>query len=91
MNTNTTKIIKYLFHLVIQIGGRGFRNDAGEDIDQQHAERDGRQQQRFKVLCDGQIKEDARDEDHHVVSPGQARKGSLLCQVGNCLSDIAHK
>ena len=57
------------------------RHDRGIEIDEQHTEGDGQQEQRLILLFDGEIEQEARNRDHHIILPSQGQDAGAFEQT----------
>ena len=72
-------------------------HDAGEgQIDEEHAERDGQQQQGLEALLDREIDQHTGDADHNQVFPAavfkiaQPREAGFLPELDNGVPQFTH-
>ena len=59
----------------------GLSHNIRIDINQQHTECDGHQQQRLIIFFNCQIQEHTGNEDHYVVAPFQVQECGLVHQI----------
>ena len=66
------------------------KHDIRINIYQQHTEGDRKQKQGFKAPGNRQIKKNAGDYDHQIVSPGQVKERCLMNQIVQSSYNIIH-